>query len=301
MIEQHKDERGIAELCRLLGVNRSRVYYNKTTTKEIDVVTMNEIRAIYADTPFYGYRKIKVELGKIGYICNVKKVLKLMRMIGIKAIYPGKKTTIPNANHKKHPYLLMGLEITHVNQVFQVDITYIKLRSGFCYLVCLIDLYSRRIVGWAISPFLDTAMCLEAFQNTLKAGIPEIINSDQGCQFTSLQWCEALIANGIQISMDGKGRWVDNKYIERFWRTLKYEAAYLHSFETLSEAKTILGAYIEFYNKKRPHQSLDYKTPNEIYYSCPTLKGVSVISLKKQEIETEGGIVNSQMQPIFVS
>ena len=272
MIEQHKEEKGVAELCRLLGVNRSRLYYQKKKPHGSDVIIMNEIRTIYGEHPFFGYRKVQVLLDRLGYVCNNKKVQRLMRLTGLQAIYPRKKTTIPNLRHKKYPYLLKGLEITRINQVFQVDITYIKIRSGFCYLVCLIDVYSRKIVGWAISPFLDTAMCLEALQNALKEGRPEIINSDQGCQFTSLQWCDALIENGVQISMDGKGRWVDNKYIERFWRTIKNEAVHLHSFDTLPQAKASLGLYIKFYNKVRPHQSLNYNTPDEKYYNRSTVK-----------------------------
>lgn len=160
----------------------------------------------YQNRPFYGYRKIVAILRRAGIICNRKKILRLMRIMGIKALYPGKKTTIPNMQHKKYPYLLKELKITRINQAWQVDITYIKLRSGYGYLVCLIDIHSRKIMGWTFSPFLDTKLCLEALKDALKTGKPEILNSDQGCQFTSKQWCEMLISNDIKISMDGKGR-----------------------------------------------------------------------------------------------
>lgn len=227
---------------------------------------MNEIREIYSESPFYGYRRILVGLRKIGFVVNHKRLQRLLASVAIKAVYPGKKTTIRNPEHKVFPYLLRGLKIERPNQVWQVDITYIKMRHGFVYLICLIDVFSRRIMGSALSTFLDTASCIEALQKALKVGVPEIINSDQGCQFTSTAWIERVTQDGIAISMDGKGRWADNVYIERLWRTIKYESVFLHSFDTVDQARTTLNNYIEFYNHTRFHQALNYHTPDKIYH-----------------------------------
>lgn len=228
---------------------------------------MNEMRSIYEESPFYGYRKIHAVLVDDRKVkCSKNKVQRLLKTMGINAVYPTKRTTIANAQHKKYPYLLKGLEISKPNQAWQVDITYIKLRRGFGYLVCLIDIYSRKVMGWAFSPFLETSMCLEALEMALQVGKPDIINSDQGCQFTSNLWTESLSGSNIRISMDGKGRWMDNVFIERLWRTIKWEAVYLHSLETMEQAKKVLSGYILFYNRKRPHQSLDYKKPDDVYY-----------------------------------
>ena len=226
---------------------------------------MNEIREIYQRWPFYGYRRMLVELRKIGILINHKRLQRLLVSAGIKAIYPGKRTTIRNAEHKVFPYLLRGLKIERINQAWQVDITYVKMRLGFVYLVCLIDVFSRKIMGWALSTFLDSASCLEALHKALRHGKPEIVNSDQGCQFTSTAWVECLAFNNIFISMDGKGRWADNVYIERLWRSIKYENVFLHSFDTVEQAKNCLRDYINFYNQQRPHQVLNYHTPDDVY------------------------------------
>lgn len=226
---------------------------------------MNEIREIYQQWPFYGYRRMLVELRKMGSLINHKRLQRLLVCAGIKAIYPGKKTTVRNPEHKVFPYLLRGLHIEQPNQVWQVDITYIKMRYGFVYLVCFIDVFSRKIMGWELSTFLDTASCLEALHKALKRGKPGIINSDQGCQFTSAAWIDCLTTNNICISMDGKGRWADNVYIERLWRSIKYENVFLHSFDTVEQARNCLSDYINFYNQRRPHQVLNYHTPDEVY------------------------------------
>ena len=230
-----------------------------------DSIVINEVREIYQQWPFYGYRRILVELRKLGFCVNHKRLQRLLVDAGIKAIYPGKKTTIRNHDHKVFPYLLRGLNIERPGQVYQVDITYIKIRHGFVYLVCLIDVFSRKIMGWALSTFLDTASCLEAFDQALKHGNPEIINSDQGCQFTSAAWIESLTLNNIFISMDGKRRWADNVFIERLWRSIKYENVFLQSFDTVEQARKSLSDYINFYNQKRPHQALNYHTPDDVY------------------------------------
>ena len=259
---------------------------------------MNEIREIYQETLFYGYRRVHAVLDIKGYAHNRKKTQRLMGLTGLQAIYPRKRTTINNPEHVKYPYLLKGLEIKSVNQVWAVDITYIKLRHGFGYLVCLIDIFSRRIMGWAFSPFLDTQLCLDAFNGTRQHAKPEIINSDQGCQFTSRQWIEALSADSIKISMDGKGRWADNVYIERLWRSIKYEAVYLHSFDTMQQAREALARYIAFYNQQRPHQSLGYKTPDYVYKLCE--RQSPLLTCDPITLLTEGDHF-SQIQPTFLS
>lgn len=265
MVEHSGKSLDIKKKCELLNVARSTLYYQQKPVINNDQEIMNEIREIYQESPFYGYRRIAVGLRQKGFVVNHKRVQNLMALAGIKAIYPGKKTTIRNMEHKVFPYLLRGLKIDRPNQVWQVDITYIKIRSGFVYLVCLIDVFSRKIMGWSLSTFLDTASCLEALNNALKYGVPNIVNSDQGCQFTSDLWVAKLTNEGIFISMDGKGRWADNVYVERLWRTIKYENVFLHSFDTVAQARSILRNFITFYNQKRFHQALNYHSPDVIF------------------------------------
>jgi len=241
------------------------MYYKPKSSKHNDAIIMNELREIYQDIPSYGYRRMTVALRERGFLVNHKKTARLQKIAGIQAIYPAKKTTINNPAHKLFPYLLRDLVINRPNQVWQVDITYIKIRGGFVYLVCLVDVFSRKIMGWKLSTFLDTASCLEAFNHALQNGIPEIVNSDQGCQFTSEAWVVSLQQHGIKISMDGKGRWADNVYIERLWRTIKYEMVYLHSFDTVDQVRIALANYITFYNTRRYHSKLNYHTPDVIF------------------------------------
>lgn len=226
---------------------------------------MNEIEDIYTSIPIYGYRRVTIELRFRGFVVNHKRVQHLMQATGRRAIYPGKKTTIKNAAHKIYKYLLRGLKIEYPNQVWQVDITYIKVGNGFVYLTCLIDVFSRKVMGWSLSTFLDTESCLEALHIALKLGTPKIVNSDQGCQFTSNAWVEDLLNRKITISMDGKGRWADNVYVERLCRTIKQEAVRLHRFDTVEQARHELGKFIEFYNSRRFHQKLNYHTPDAVY------------------------------------
>ena len=249
----------------MLDIRRSTHYYRKKHTDEIDVIILNEIRDVYTQYSFFGYRKIHAFLRDKGFNHNIKKTQRLMQYAGIKAVYQTKRTTIPNKKHKKYPYLLKGLKIEYPNQVWQTDITYIKIRFGFVYLVCMIDIFSRKIMGWNLSTFLDTESCITAYEMACNEAIPEILNSDQGCQFTSDAWTERLSMDNVLVSMNGKGRWVDNVYIERLWRTIKYESIYLNSFDTVTEIQNALEKYIRFYNTKRPHQSLNYKTPQWIY------------------------------------
>lgn len=257
----------VAKQCELLGVNRSTIYYQAVEKVDgHDIELMNEIREIWACIPFYGYRKITKELRAKGQKVNRKKVQRLMRLAGIQAIYPKPRTSIKNKGHVIYPYLLKDLEINRANQVWGVDITYLKLGNGFMYLVALIDIHSRYIVGWELSNTLDADFCVAMLKRTLLFIKPEIVNSDQGCQFTSEEWINTLKANGVTISMDGKGRCLDNIYIERFWRSFKYEDFKLNDYQSVLELKKGIKDYIEFYNNKRWHQALDYKIPAEVYF-----------------------------------
>lgn len=262
---EHDNELGFKAKCELLNVARSSMYYkSKQPDASVDKIA-KEILEIRNEFPYYGYRRITVELRKKGLIVNHKKVHKLMSELGIKTIYPKKQTTLRNLQHKVFPYLLRDIKIERPNQVWQVDITYIKIRGGFVYLICLIDVFSRKIMGWKLSTFFDTTACLEAFNDALQHGTPEIINSDQGSQFTSDSWTCTLQEKSIFISMDGKGRWADNVYIERLWRTIKYEMIHLHSFDTVEQVRNALSKYIISYNQQRPHQSLNYHTPDYVF------------------------------------
>lgn len=250
----------------MLGINRSSLYYKRKGEKIDNVTLMNEIHDLYSQYPFMGYRKITIMLKRIGYVVNNKRVLRLMKVIGIAAIYPKLNLSKRRQKDMVYPYLLKINIILCPNDAWCVDITYIKLAIGFLYLVALIDVVSRKVMGWSLSPFLDTENCLQAFYMAIGFAVPGIVNSDQGCQFTSQIWIETLARYQIRISMDGKGRCLDNIYIERFWRSLKYEEVFLKSYDTVLEASRAIGAYIEFYNNVRPHQSLGYRTPNEVYW-----------------------------------
>jgi putative transposase len=256
----------IRKQCEVLSICRSNVYY-KHVPEYDDLLLANEIHELWLDMPYYGYRKITVELKHRGHDINHKRVLRLMQEMKLQALYPKPATSMRNADHKTYPYLLRDLDICRPNQVWATDITYIKTPSGFMYLVGLIDIYSRFVLAWCFSNTLDTLFCLDMLDQGLHYGKPEILNTDQGCQFTSALWINCVEANGIKISMDGRGRWADNIIIERFWRTLKYEHVLLHSFETIKELKHSIGAFIDTYNNKRLHQSLGYKTPADVYFS----------------------------------
>lgn len=260
-------ELSIRRRCELLGINRSTLYYSAVPTEIGDTDVLNMIRDIWERRPFYGYRRITKELQSDGIAINRKRVQRLMQLGGITAIYPGPNTSRRNMLHKIHPYLLRNMSITHPNQVWMVDVTYLRMPTGFMYLVAIIDVYSRYVVGWVLSNTLDTAFCIEVLTAGLKVAKPEIINSDQGCQFTSDEWVKYLLEQDIKISMTGKGRCLDNVYIERFWRSFKREEFYLNEYTSVKELRCAIIAYIEFYNHERWHQSLDYKRPAEVYFS----------------------------------
>lgn len=251
--------------CALLGLSRSTQYY-KAHKPPNETDWMNLIADIHARRPSYGYRKVTVKLKNEGYLINTKKVKRLMKQMGLRSILPKPRTSIPNKESPVYPYLLKDLKITHANQVWGVDITYIRLPVGMVYLFALIDLHSRYIVGWKLSVTMETEHALEAFREGLKGGTPEICNADQGAQFTSESWVRCMESNGVQLSHVGVGRCIDNVYIERFWWTIKWEDIHLSSYETVSEARAGIADFIKYYNEERPHQALGYKTPHEVYF-----------------------------------
>ena len=248
-------------------MNRSTLYHKGKDVSVEDVDLLNLIRDIWLQYPFYGYRRITKELHAKGTFVNRKRVQRLMSDAGIQAIYPGPNTSKRQRRHAVHPYLLGSLEITSPNQAWQIDITYLRMNNGFMYLSALIDVYSRYVVGWSLSNTLETSSCLEALCSGLETGMPGIINSDQGCQFTSQEWVEALKARGIKISMTGKGRCLDNVYIERFWRSFKREEFYLNDYSSVPELREAIARHMQFYNHERWHQSLGYKRPADIYFA----------------------------------
>lgn len=222
----------------------------------------------YTRAPFYGYRKMTARLRNAhGHMVNHKRVARLMGKMGLQAIYPQPRTTVPHPQHRKYPYLLRGLEITRPNQVWAADITYIPLPNGFMYLVAIMDWYSRFVLAWRLSNTLDGAFCLAALRATLESAQPEIFNTDQGVQFTAHPFTDTLEAAGIRISMDGRGRAFDNIFVERLWRSVKHENIYINRYETVPALVTGLGEYFHLYNYERPHQSLDYLTPATVHFT----------------------------------
>jgi putative transposase len=257
----------VTRQCRLLELSRSGVYYQKKPLKDRDLVLMRIMDEIHLAWPFYGSRRIRNELAGRGFDVGRGHVATLMRTMGIEAIYRKPRTSKPHPHHKIYPYLLKGLDITRAGQAWASDITYLPMRRGFCYLTAIMDWASRRVLAWRLSNTLDTSFCTEALEEAiLKYGCPEIFNTDQGSQFTSDDFTDALSSRGIKISMDGRGRWIDNVFVERLWRSVKYEEVYLKAYESISEARKGLGDYFEFYNSRRRHQGLDDRTPDEVYW-----------------------------------
>ncbi len=268
-LEPYHAELSMRRQCRLLGVSRSAVYYRPKKIPEREVAQAflrDRIWEIFSAHPVYGYRRICAVLRREGLAVNPKRIRSLMRDMGLRAIYPKRRLSIGNIQHKKYPYLLGDVEITHADQVWSSDITYIRLPKGFCYLTAVMDWYSRRVISWELSNTLDADFCVSALNEALSSGTPEIFNSDQGCQYTSEAFTGALQAKGIAISMDGKGRCYDNILTERLWRTVKYEEVFLKEYGSMIEARKELGRFFRWYNKERPHQSLGYQTPDEMYY-----------------------------------
>ncbi|MCG2794374.1 MAG: IS3 family transposase [Actinomycetia bacterium] len=254
----------------LLELSRSGIYYREAPVSDRDLILMRQIDEIHLKYPFYGSRRIRNELEDRGYNVGRGHVVTLMRKMGIEAIYRKPRTSVAHPEHKIYPYLLRGLGITRANQVWAADITYLPMAMGFCFLAAIMDWSSRRVLAWRLSNTLHTSFCLEALEEAvLRFGTPEIFNTGQGGQFTSDDFTGALLSRGIRISMDGQGRWIDNVFIGRLWRSVKYEEVYLKARDSISEARGELGCYFESYNHRRRHQSLGYQTPDKFYWSTP--------------------------------
>lgn len=256
----------MARQCELLGISRSGLYYEPCGESALNLELMRLIDEQYTRTPFYGTRKMSVRLCIAGYNVNRKRIRRLMQLMGIEAVYQKPRTTLVAKEHEKYPYLLSNLAIVRPNQVWSTDITYIRMRQGFLYLVAIMDWFSRYVLSWELSNSLDVSFCLDALEAALAMAKPEIFNSDQGCQFTSVDFTGRLKQAKVSISMDGRGRAMDNIFIERLWRTVKYEEVYLKDYERACEAQQNLGSYFGFYNDERPHQALGYRTPREVYF-----------------------------------
>lgn len=268
MIDWNNRQITIKRQAELLTVNRTSLYYKPVEIKAEEIELMHTIDRIYMKWPAFGYRRITAKLREKGYIVNRKKVQRLMRKMGISAIYPGPNLSKRNKLHHTYPYLLRNLEIIRPNQVWGVDITYIPMKTGWMYMFVVIDWYSRCIVAWELSNTLDTAFIIRCLMRAFAKGKPEIINSDQGCQFTSSKYIELLKSNNIRISMDGRGRATDNARTERFFRSLKYEKLYTMEYYSVGEVKSAIESFVNEYNHERPHQALGYKHPAEVYYEA---------------------------------
>jgi len=251
----------VRKQCELLGVNRSGLYYESAGESEENLRLMRLLDEQYTRAPFYGSRRMAEWLGTQGYEVNRKRVSRLMALMGIEAVYPKPRLSQPGEGHKIYPYLLRGVTVERPNQVWSTDITYIRMAQGFVYLVAVMDWYSRFVLSWSLSLTMELDFCVEALKCALRRGRPEVFNSDQGSQFTSEKFTGELEAKKIAISMDGRGRCMDNIFIERLWRSLKYEEVYLKDYGSVREAREGITRYFRFYNHERLHQSLDYRTP----------------------------------------
>ena len=257
--------------CKILQLSRSTAYYRAEPVSEQDLLLIRLIDEIHLQWPFYGSRRLRDELQTMGHLVNRNRVQRLMRHMDLSALYPRPRTSQPGKGHKIYPYLLRDLVIDRPNQVWATDITYIPMAKGFMYLVAIMDWYSRRVLSWRVSNTLDTDFCIEALDEAIQRhGAPEIFNTDQGSQFTSEAFTSLLKTNGIEISMDGKGCWVDNVFVERLWRSVKYEDIYLHAYETPFDLRLGLAHYFEFYNTRRRHSALDRRTPDAMYFDAAT-------------------------------
>jgi len=256
----------VVRQCELVDISRSSYYYTPSGESEFNLELMGEIDRQFLETPFYGSRQMARHLRRRGYAVGRTRIRRLMRLMGLQAIYQKPRTSTPNAHHRVYPYLLGGLSIERANQVWCADITYIPMHRGFMYLVAVMDWHTRAVLSWRLSNTIDSSFCVEALEEALsRYGQPEIFNTDQGSQFTSDEFTDTLSAAGVRISMDGRGRWMDNVFIERLWRSLKYESVYLREFETGLDAHREIGNWLRFYNLERPHSFLGDKTPMEVY------------------------------------
>ena len=275
MLERGHSSISIRRQCSLLGLNRSTAYYEKRPESPVNAALCEAIREQYEKTPFYGVPRMTEHLRRAGRPVGPKRVRRLMRLMGLRAIYPKRRLSAPNKAHKVYPYLLRGVKIKRPDQVWATDITYIRLKEGHAYLTAVMDWASRYVLSWELSNTLDASFCVETLEEALAISKPEIFNSDQGSQYTGEAFTGRLKEAGIQISMDGKGRALDNVIVERFWRSVKYEEVYLHDYASMSEARKGLERYFRFYNRERPHQSLGWRTPAETYFDNREAEGES--------------------------
>lgn len=275
MITSSDSSLSINRMCELISLNRSNYYYKPRPVSAQQLKLLNLVDEIYTQHPYYGTRRMAKELADYGYKIGRDQVRACYKTLGLEAIYPKVNLSKRNYEHKVYPYLLKGVSINRVNQVWSADVTYIRLKHGFVYLVAIIDWYSRYILSWQISTTLHHDFCVEALQNAFNNyEQPQIFNTDQGCQFTAIAWVNELLTRGVSISMDGRGRALDNVFIERFWRSLKQEKIYLVELQSVREAIQAINEYMLFYNTKRKHQSLDYAVPSIVYYRDNKIIGV---------------------------
>ena len=268
MIDPSHKHLSVVQQCGLLGLGRSTFYYQPVQINAVDLVLMAAIDRQFLETPYYGSRRMVAVLRRAGYVVNRKRVRRLMRQMGLHVIWQKPNTSKPNPEHKVYPYLLRDLVIDRPNQVWATDITYIPMSKGFLYLVAIMDWHSRAVLSWRLSNTMEADFCVAALEEALaRYGKPEIFNSDQGSQFTSTAFTGVLTTAGIKISMDGRGRCIDNVFVERLWRSVKYEEVYLRAYDTVAEARTSLARYFSFYNSRRPHSSLDRQTPDQAYFT----------------------------------
>jgi len=267
MIEKDHPQLSVRRQARLLGVNRNRLEPPERMSAE-DLLFSRILDEVHMDSPTYGTRRLRVELGRRGYPVGRGRLRRLMRRMGIEAIFPKPRTSLAERQHTKYPYLLKDLEVQRPDQVWCADITYLPMSRGYAYLVAIMDWHTRAVLAWKLSNTLEAGFCVAAFEEAVRTTgrVPEIFNTDQGCQFTSREWLEALASHtGLRISMDGKGRWLDNVFIERLWWSLKHEDIYLRAYRDLAELEEGLGRWMNHYNHRRPHQSLGYQTPWACY------------------------------------
>jgi putative transposase len=263
----------ITKQAAALNVSRGSVYYLPRPVSTADLALMRRIDELHLEFPFAGSRLLRDLLAAEGNKIGRRHVATLMKRMGIEALYRRPRTTKPEPGHKIYPYLLRGMAITRPNQVWAMDITYIPMARGFVYLAVVLDWFSRRVLSWRVSITMEATFCVETLQEALaKYGKPETVNTDQGSQFTGVDFTGVLIKNGIAISMDGKGAWRDNVFIERLWRSVKYEEVYLRAYDSVSEARASIGRYLDFYNGRRPHTSLDRRTPDQAYFNQPPFR-----------------------------
>ena len=274
MVEPSNDNLSIMVQCRLLSISRSGWYYDPKGPTPLSLKLMRLIDEQFLLTPYYGSRQMARCLRRQGYCVGRHRVRRLMRIMGLRAIYQEPRTSQPHPEHRVYPYLLRNLAVTRPNQVWCADITYIPIKRGFLYLVAVMDWYSRKVLSWRLSNTMDTHFCVEALEEALTlCGRPEIFNTDQGSQFTSFDFTSVLKENGIKISMDGKGRWMDNVFVERLWRSLKYECIYLDAIDNGAQARQQIGVWLRHYNRTRPHSTFNGQTPDEVYNDAKNYEG----------------------------